>query len=127
MHCLISSTHREEFAQSHTVLSPFCSKPDHMGGRSELARADRRKVCLSAKSAPHSLTGCFAAVTGIDDSLGQDESKASQDGWYLPPPIRRGRAKEEYSGQEKKSKSRHEEYPHMKRPMWGWSRRHLTC
>ncbi len=59
MHCLISSTQREEFAQSHTVLSPFSSKPDHMGELSWLARTDRQRVCLSAKSAPHSLTGCF--------------------------------------------------------------------
>lgn len=117
MHCLISSTQREEFARSHTVLSPFCSKPDHMGERSGLARTDRQRVCLSAKSAPRSLTGCFAAVTGIDDCLGQDKSKASQDDWYFPPPNRRGRAKEEYSGQEMKSKSLHEEYPHVKRPM----------
>lgn len=71
MHCLISSTQREEFAQSHTVLFPLCSKPDHMGELSGLARTDRQSVCLSAKSASHNLTGCFAAVTGIDECLGQ--------------------------------------------------------
>lgn len=75
MHCLINSTQSKEFAQSHTVLvlSPFCSKPDHMGERSGLARTDRLRACLSAKSAPHSLTGCSAAITGKDDCLGQDE------------------------------------------------------
>lgn len=124
VHCLINSTQSKEFAESHTVLSPFCSKPDHMGERSGLARTDRLNACLSAKSAPHSLTGCSAAVTGKDDCLGQDKRKASQDGWYLPPPNRRGRAKEE---QEKKSKSWHKEYPHIKGPMWGWSCHHLTC
>ncbi len=30
-----------------------------MGELSGLARTDRQRVCLSAKSAPHSLTGCF--------------------------------------------------------------------
>lgn len=104
MHCLINSKQSKEFAQSHTVLvlSPFCSKPDHMGELSGLARTDRLRAYLSAKSAPHSLTGCSAAVTGKDDCLGQDQSKGSQDGWYLPPPNRKGRVKEEHSGQEKK-------------------------
>jgi len=95
MHCLINSTQSKEFAQSHTVLvlSPFCSKPAHMGVRSGLARTDRLRACLSAKSAPHILTGCFAAVTGKNDCLGQDKSKSSQDSWYLPPPHRRGESK----------------------------------
>lgn len=55
-----------------------------MGERSGLARTDRLNACLSARSAPHSLTGCSAAVTGKDDCLGarQEESKPRR----LVPP-----------------------------------------
>lgn len=105
MHCLINSTQSKEFAQSHTVLvlSPFCSKPDHMGERSGLARTDRLRAYLSAKSSPHSLTGCSSVVTGKDDCLGQDKSKANQDGWYLPPQTEEGEQRKSTVGKKRKA------------------------